>query len=101
MIGDPAAHLKFNHLAASVRHVILERAVQDVRRLLVVIEHKLAAHGGNPVRKPDAQPPPRNIELVNALVAEIAASEVPEPVPVVMKTVFRERLEGAGPSLRA
>src|SRR5204862_7176583 len=38
----------------------------------------------------DAQAPPRDIDFVNSLVAEIAVPRVPEPVPVVMEAVAVE-----------
>src|SRR5262249_38684339 len=56
---------------------------------------------GDASREPDVESPPRHIDLMDSLVAEIAASGVPEPAPVVVKPVPRERLQrrGAGPQV--
>src|SRR5439155_26133521 len=56
----------------------------------------MAADGGDAVGKPNAEAPPREIDLMDALVAQIAVSGVPDPMPVVMKAVARERLQGRG-----
>src|SRR5947209_13691461 len=99
-VAYPVAHLEFEHfLFASV--VELEGAVQSVGRLLIVVEHEMAANRADLGRELHAQAPARDIHLMNALVPEIAVAGIPEPVPVVMETVLRERtLRGrAGPEI--
>src|SRR5262249_40020467 len=51
--------------------------------------------------KGHAESPAGDIGLMDPLVAEIAAPGVPEPVPVVVKAIPRERLQrrGAGPQV--
>ena len=39
-----------------------------------------------------AQAPQGHVDLVNALVAQVAAAEVPEPVPVVVELLPPQRL---------
>src|SRR5215467_7756014 len=61
----------------------------------------MTAHAAHPGGKPYAESPARNIHLVNALVADVAVSVVPEPVPVVVKMIPCEGLERrrAGPQV--
>jgi len=63
----------------------------------VVVEHEMAADRGDSRREPDAEAPPREIDLVHALVAEVSIAGIPDPVPVVVKAVVRERLEWRRP----
>ena len=46
--------------------------------------------------KLDAQPPPGDIDLVDTLITQVPVAGVPVPVPVVMKAIARERLQGRG-----
>src|SRR5215470_448397 len=50
VVGDPVTDLKLHHLAFSIRQVKLKRAIERVRRLLVIIKDKVAADGGYPIR---------------------------------------------------
>src|SRR5262249_2001608 len=101
VVRDPMPDLELHHLATAARLVEFERAVEDVRRLLIVVEHEVAADGGDPGRERDAKPPSRGIHLVDALVAKVTVAGVPEPVPVVVKAVPCERLRrrGSGPEV--
>src|SRR5207237_8633045 len=65
------------------------RAVR-IRRLLVLGDHELPPDCADLRGMRAAQAPPRDIDFVNPLVAEIAVARVPEPVPVVMEAVAIE-----------
>src|SRR5262249_9194985 len=92
VVRDPVPDFELQHLATAARLVEFERAVEHVGRLLVVVEHEVAADGGDPGREGDAEAPARSVHLVDALVAKVAVAGVPEPVPVVVKAVPCERL---------
>jgi len=47
----------------------------------------VAADGAHFARVLHAQAPTRNVQLVDALIAQIAVAVIPEPVPVVMEAV--------------
>ncbi len=83
------AHFKGHHLrfAAIAK---LKAGAQGVGRLLVIVEHEMPADGADFGGILHAQAPARHIDLVNALVAQVAVAVVPEPVPVVVKTILRE-----------
>src|SRR5947209_5607553 len=70
----------------------LVRNGQGIRSLLVVIEHVMTTDCAHLIRIADAQTPARNVQFVNALVSEIAIAVIPEPMPVIVKTVFGERV---------
>src|SRR5262249_33897076 len=91
IVRDPVSNLDFHHLAAAVRSVEFEDAVERVWCFLIVIEHEVAADRGHPVRERDTKAPARHIDLVDCLVAEVAIAGVPEPMPVVMKAIAGER----------
>ena len=44
-VCHPMANLEFDHLALSVWQIILEGAIEDVRSLLIIVEHEMATHG--------------------------------------------------------
>jgi hypothetical protein len=100
-VGDPVAHFEFHHLALTVRKIKFKGAIEGVRCLLVVIKHEVAAYGRNPLGELNTESPAGDIHLVNALVAEIAVARIPDPVPVVVKAVVSERLQGrrSGPEV--
>src|SRR4051794_834756 len=58
-----------------------------VGRLLVVVVAELGAGGGDVRGVVDAEGPAADIDRVNAIVAELAVSPVPEIVPVVRNDV--------------
>ena len=93
MIGSPVADFDFHHLALLVGILKVERRVQHVGRLLIIIEHKVTAHRRNLNREANTQPPARDVDLVNCLIADLAITRVPNPMPVVVKTITRERLQ--------
>src|SRR6516165_9414478 len=95
-VGDPVAHLEFHHLALTVREVEFKGAIERVWCLLVIVKHEVTADGRDPIGELDTESPAGDIHLVNALVAEIAVTRIPDPVPVVMKAIAGERLQGRG-----
>ena len=86
-LRHPVAHFEFHHLLLAAL-VELERAVERVGRLLVVVEHEVAADGADLGRILHAQAPAGDVHFVDALVAEIAVAVIPEPVPVVVEAVL-------------
>src|SRR5713101_7123034 len=70
-------------------------------RLLIVLEHKVSAHGGHTRREANPQAPPSDIDFVDGLVADFTVPGVPDPMPVVVKAITRKRLQrcGAGPQV--
>src|SRR5258708_22101424 len=97
VVRDPVPDFELHHLAMTAGLIEFECATECVRRLLIVIEHEVAADRGDAPRKPDAEPPPRDIDLVYSLVPKVPVACVPEPVPVVMKAVPGERLQRRRP----
>ena len=80
-------HFERHHLLLAVDVELVART-DRIRRLLVVVEHELPADCADLRGMRDAQAPPRDIDFVNSLVAEIAVPRVPEPVPVVLVPVL-------------
>src|SRR6185437_12426913 len=70
--------------------------VEHVGRLLVIVKHHVAADGADLLRILYAQAPASDIELMDALVAEIAVAVVPKPVEVVMKAIAGKGMLGRG-----
>src|ERR1035438_4759126 len=95
VVSNPMADLKLQHFPLAVRQVEFKDTVQRVRCLLIVIEHEMSAHGSDAARKLDAQSPAGNIDLVDALITQIPVARIPIPVPLVMKAIARERLQGS------
>src|SRR5438876_8828360 len=93
VVRDPMPDFELHHLAMTVGLIEFKRAIEGVRRLLVVIEHEVAADGGDPTRESDAEPPPRDVDLVYPLIANVSVPCLPDPVSVVMKAVAGERLQ--------
>jgi hypothetical protein len=81
------AHLEGHHLLLAA-HIELKRGADRVGRLLIVVEHELAADSAHLHRMRHAQAPAGDIHLVDPLVAQVAVAGIPEPVPVVMEPVF-------------
>src|SRR6266436_1415867 len=101
VIGDPVADFEFHHFALAVRIIEIEGCIQDIGCLLIVLEHKVSAHGGHTYREANPQAPPSDIDFVDGLVADFAVPGVPDPMPVVVKAIARKRLQrcGAGPQV--
>ena len=68
-----------------------------VGHFLVVVEDELAARRADGERRIDAQAPAGDVDAVDAVVAQLAGAPVPEPVPVVVKSVRVKRPVGRGP----
>jgi hypothetical protein len=61
---------------------VLDDRVLRVGELLVVVEEILAPQAGDALRvRGDAQPPQRDVDVVDAVVADVAAAEVIPPSP--------------------
>ena len=96
-VGEQRGSERVTGVALVTHAVELERAVERVWRLLVIIEHEVPAHGGSFNRKINAQAPSRHVDLMRSLIAHVAVAVIPEPVPVVMEAVAREFVFGSGP----
>src|SRR5690242_2466882 len=101
MVCDPVPDLELQHLSLAAGQIILKSAVECVRGLLIIIEHKVAAQSRNTVRKAHTQSPPCQVHLVNSLVADVPVAVTPKPVPVVMKTILCKAMvrRRAGPQI--
>src|SRR2546428_3075313 len=101
VIGDPVADFEFHHFALAVRTIEIEGCIQDIGRLLIVLEHKVSAHGGHTYREANPQAPPSDVDFVDGLVADFTVPGVPDPMPVVVKAITRKRLQrcGTGPQV--
>src|SRR4029077_5857813 len=69
----------------------LPSRVLRVGKLPVVLEMKALAHGRHTRREVDAEKPPRAVDLVRPVVADLARAPVREPVPVVVDDVVAIR----------
>src|ERR1700729_4334997 len=83
------ADLEGHHLLL-VATAKFKAGAQGVGCLLIVVEHEVAADGADFGGIFYTQPPASHIDLVNALVAQVAIAVVPEPVPVIVKTILGE-----------
>src|SRR5690242_1038743 len=80
-----------NHAPLPIRQIEFKTAVEVVRCLLIVVEHEVAAHGADLIGECHAHSPSRHVYLMHALIAQVAISIGPIPVPVVVETVLGER----------
>ncbi len=92
MIGDPVADFELHHFAFAARSIETERGMQGVGCFLVVVEHEVSTHGGHGDREANAEAPARDIDFVDGLVADFTVAGVPDPMPIVVKAIARERL---------
>ena len=77
--------------------VIFKDDVLRVGKLLVIVEEIFPAERSDGRRMDlDAQTPAGDIEIVDAVIAHVAGTVVPVPVPLVVEAVFVEREEGGG-----
>ena len=75
--------------------VVIEYRGLGVRRFLAVVVDEMPARRKHSRRQLLlAQPPPCDIHLMDALVADVAVPEIPVPVPVVMEAVLLPRFVG-------
>src|SRR5205809_1941799 len=65
VVRDPVPDFELHDLAMTARLIEFECAIERVLRLLVVIEHEVAADGGDATRERDAEPQPRGIDLAD------------------------------------
>ena len=93
MIGDPVAHFELHHLALAARRVKVVSRVQDVRRLLVIVKHEVPAHRRDHHREAHTEAPARDVNFMDRLIAALTVARVPDPVPVVVETIFGEWLQ--------
>src|SRR5579859_385809 len=91
VVGNPMADFELQHRALPTRRIKLERTIQSIGSLLVVIEHEVAPDGGYLGRESQPQAPAGNVDLVGALVAQIPVPICPEAVEVVVKMIARKR----------
>src|SRR6266446_41396 len=92
MVGDPVADFEFHHLALAPRNLETEAGIQSIGCLLVVIEHEVSTHGRHGRGEPNAQTPARDVDFVDCLVTDFTVAGVPDPMPIVVKAITRERL---------
>src|SRR5262249_4854857 len=60
---------------------------QGVGSFLIVVVEELAAAGSDANGSFQVEEPADPVERVNAVVAQLAAAEIPHPVPAVMETI--------------
>src|SRR5580692_1103185 len=56
----------------------------------------MAAHGGGGDGEADSQAPTSDIDFVDGLIARFTVAGIPDPMPVVVKTIAREGFHGSG-----
>ena len=81
MIGVPEANGYLGHLALLLE---LKQRGQHLGGLTVVLPDVAAAGRNHLVRQRHAEAPLQHVQLVDALVSDLAVAEIPSPVPVVM-----------------
>ncbi len=86
LVGSPQTH--FVH---QVHIVVFKRGYLRIRCLMVIVIEQLPAAAGDGLRQFDPEAPPGDVDLVYAVVARVACSVVPEPVPVIVEPVAIER----------
>ena len=76
---------------------VLKCQLLRIRKLLIVVEEIFASRSGNQSRVSfDAEPPQGVVKFVDAVISQVAATEVVPPVPVVMKAIRLKRHEFGG-----
>ncbi len=79
------------HLVHQIDVVVLERRNLSVRRLMIVVVEQLPAATAHRVGQIDAEPPSRNVNLMNAVVSRISRPVIPPPMPFVVVAIAIER----------
>ena len=51
VVGNPVADFKLQHLTLAIRQIEFKGTIQNIRCLLIVVEHEMSAHRGNAVRE--------------------------------------------------
>src|SRR4030095_9852595 len=69
------------------------RGVQHIGSFLVVVKEKMTAHCRNHCWKTNTQAPACDVDFMNRLIADFAVARIPNPMPVVVKTILGERLQ--------
>ncbi len=64
---------------------------------MVIVIEQLPAAAGDGLRQFDPEAPPGDVDLVYTIVARVAGSVVPEPVPVIVEPVAIEWTLGCRP----
>src|SRR5580698_3641247 len=54
VIGHPMANFELQHDVLAVGAMVFEGTVQYIGSLLIVVEHVMSAHGGDPIREAEA-----------------------------------------------
>ena len=95
-VGVPEPLFVLDDLAA-----VIVGDVHGVGRLLVVIEVEFFAHAGYGFRQSNVKGAAGDVELVNAIVADVAATVVPVPIDSGVEAISIERKwwQGAGPDV--
>src|ERR1051325_5054871 len=78
--GAKVAHLESHDRAVGIS----EGCGLRIGGLAVVVQPEAAAGAVHPDRQPAIVPPARDVHLVNALVADLTVSVLPEIVPIIM-----------------
>src|SRR5215472_11439142 len=88
-VRHPVTDLEDEHLLFAA-FIELETCSHGIGRLLVVVEQEVPADRADLCRILHAEQPPRRIDLVHTLVAEVAVAVIPEPVKIVMESISRK-----------
>ena len=83
------AHLEHQHFLFPAVFE-LERGDLRIGRLLVVVEQIVPAHRADLRGVFHAEGEARRVDLVGALIADVAVAVIPLPVPVVVEAIARE-----------
>lgn len=83
-IGYPMANFEDYHF---VFVGVFVRGDHAIGSFLIVFEHEVATDATGLCRQSDAESPAGHIELMHALIADVAVTVIPVPVPFVMKAV--------------
>src|SRR5262249_43064903 len=93
MIRDPRPNFEFHHLAFAVRTIEVIRGGQYIGSFLVVVKEKMATHCRDHCRKANSQAPACDVDFMDRLIADFAVARIPNPMPVVVKTILSEWLQ--------
>jgi len=96
VVGHPGAYVEDERAALFTGVGIVVGGGDDVGDFFLVVEDVHVAHGGDAAGEGDAEAPAGDVELVYALVADVAVAVVPHVVPVVVEAVFVEGTFGRG-----
>src|SRR5262249_43432841 len=97
VIGNPWPNFQLHHFSFSIWAVEIIRGVQHIGSFLIVVKDKMPAHGRDHRRKANPEAPARDVDFMDCLVADFSISCIPDPMPVVVKTIFGEWLQRRRP----